>query len=267
MIERSMSGDFDVETPNVARMYDFYLGGKDNYAADRAAALEVLKSAPQTPALAMENRAFLGRAVRHLAVTAGIGQFLDIGTGLPTQGNVHEVAQAALPGARVVYVDKDPIVLSHARALLAGAPDTRVVAADMRDPATILDDPATRAALDFTRPVAVLAISMLHCLTDAEDPWASVARLRDALAPGSFLVLSHITAEDEPAAAKAGADVYRRANMEMTLRSRDAIARFFDGFEILDPGLVRLVDWRPGNARAPRDDLPTWFLCGVGRKP
>ncbi|MFC9974798.1 SAM-dependent methyltransferase [Spirillospora sp. NPDC127200] len=255
----------DITTPNVARMYDYYLGGKDNYAADRAAAREVLKLAPHSPALARANRAFLRRAVRHLAA-AGITQFLDIGAGLPTHGNVHEVAREAAPGSRVVYVDNDPTVLVHGRALLAGAEDATVVAGDVRDPEGLLADPTVRGMLDLSRPVGVLMVALLHCVADEDDPWAAVARLRDALPPGSHLVLSHICASEHVTAARAAADVYQRSRATMVLRERSAIERFLDGFEPLEPGLVALDDWRP-DGDVKRDDLPAWILCGVGRKP
>ncbi|WP_344537579.1 SAM-dependent methyltransferase [Actinomadura fulvescens] len=259
-------GGVDLNVPNVARMYDYYLGGKDNYAADRALADQVLRVAPQTPALAQENRAFLQRAVRHLAGPAGIGQFVDIGAGLPTLENTHEVAQRTAPGAHVVYVDNDPVVLAHGRALLQGAAGTRVIQGDLRRPDEILGSPELTGLIDLARPVAILLVSVLHCVRDEEDPWKIVAWLRDTMAPGSHLVISHITAADHAENAEAGADVYRRASTDMTLRTHSAIRRFFDGFELLEPGLVRLTEWRPPEGVTPRQDLPTWFFCGVGRK-
>ncbi|KAB2345721.1 SAM-dependent methyltransferase [Actinomadura rudentiformis] len=260
-------GGIDLSVPNVARMYDYYLGGKDNYAADRALADQVLKVAPQTPALAQENRAFLQRAVRYLAGPAGIDQFIDIGAGLPTLENTHEVAQRVAPDARVVYVDNDPVVLAHGRALLQGAAGTRVAQADARRPDDIFGSPEVTGLIDLDRPVAILLVSVLHCLRDDEDPWKIVARLRDETAPGSHLVISHITAADHAESAQAGADVYRSASNTMTLRTHTAIRRFFDGFELLEPGLVRLTEWRPQEGTEPRRDLPTWYFCGVGRKP
>ncbi|WP_067489607.1 SAM-dependent methyltransferase [Actinomadura hibisca] len=265
MTEETAVAGVDTTTPNVARMYDFYLGGKDNYAADRAAAREVLKFAPHIPALARANRAFLRRAVRHLCA-AGVDQFLDIGAGLPTHGNVHEIAQAAAPGSRVVYVDNDPTVLVHGRALLEGEEDAKVVPGDVRDVPGLLADPTVRGLLDLSRPVAVLMVALLHCVADEDDPWAAVAELRDALPPGSHLVLSHICASDHVDPARAAADVYQRSRTTMVLRERAAIERFMDGFELLDPGLAALDDWRPDGG-GKRDDLPAWILCGVGRKP
>ncbi|MCD0450485.1 SAM-dependent methyltransferase [Actinocorallia sp. API 0066] len=258
--------DIDVTVPNVARMYDYYLGGKDNYAVDRETAARVLRAAPQTPALARANRAFLGRAVRHLVHEAGITQFLDLGAGLPTQGNVHEVAQEADPASRCVYVDNDPVVLAHGRALLTGVAGAAVLAGDLRRPADLLADLRHKATLDLTEPVAVLLVAVLHCLTDEEDPWKAVRAIGDAVPSGSHLVVSHITAAELPDAAEAGAAVYRRAGAAMTLRPRAAIARFFDGFDLLEPGLVPLTEWRPGPAGAPLG-LPAWFLCGVAVKP
>lgn len=257
-----MSG-LDPKVPNVARMYDFYLGGKDNFEIDRQAAQQVLEAAPQTPALARANRAFLQRAVAYLAQDVGITQFLDIGAGLPTQGNVHEVAQ----GCRVVYVDNDAVVLAHARALLATTDDTIAVPGDLREPDKILADPDVRDLLDLDQPVAVLLVSVLHCLTEEEDPYARIATLRDALPSGSHLVLSHISPQERIEAAQRGAEVYRRASTTMTLRDRAQITRMFDGFDVLDPGVVELQDWRPEPVEFESVRLPGWFLCGVGRKP
>ncbi|RAY12613.1 SAM-dependent methyltransferase [Actinomadura craniellae] len=267
----------DVATPNTARIYDYYLGGKDNYRADRQAAEQVLSVAPETPRLAWENRAFLGRAVRYL-VGAGIRQFIDVGSGLPTRENVHETAQRAAPDARVAYVDRDPVVLIHSRALLATDAQTAVVEADMRRPDDILDDPELRRLIDLDRPVAVLFVAALHCLTDDDKPAGVVARFQERMAPGSHLVISHITAQEDAETAQRGAEVYRRvgATTQMTLRDRAQLMNLFDGFELVEPGLVPLPDWRPetpfGATVAPppkprRGPLPIWFLCGVGRLP
>jgi len=254
----------DISVPNVARMYDFYLGGKDNYASDREAARQVLRIAPFTPALAWQNRAFMARAVRYLA-GAGVTQFLDIGTGLPTQRNVHEIAQDSAPGARVVYVDNDPVVVVHGRALLGVTGNTTVVERDMRRPAEIIDDPQVRQLIDFAEPVGLLMVSALHCLSEADEPYRVVATLRDALAPGSHLVVSHVTGNDEITSGASA--IYDKTSAGMNHRGRDEILRFFTGFEILDPGLVRLDEWRPDGAlplisTAGRD----YFYCGVGRK-
>ncbi len=231
-------------TPNPARIYDYLLGGKDNFPADRETAEEVLALAPEVRAVARENRAFLRRAVRYLAGEAGIRQFLDVGTGIPAQGNVHQVAQQVAPDARVVYVDNDPIVLLHARALLAGN-HTTIIQADLREPAAILDHPELREVIDFDQPVAVLLLAILHFITDEEDPAGIVTRLRDAMAPGSYLALSHGTADFRPEATLKAAQVYDRASAPLVLRSHAQIGRFFGGLELVAPGLVQVVSWRP----------------------
>ncbi|MGH3318571.1 MAG: SAM-dependent methyltransferase [Streptosporangiaceae bacterium] len=256
----------DVRTPNVARMYDYYLGGKDNFAADRETAAKMLETVPEARVVARENRAFLGRAVRFLAGEAGIRQFVDIGTGLPTQENTHEVAQAARPDSRVVYVDNDGVVLIHARALLATDSQTVVVEGDMRDPAEILAEPGLRAHIDLDQPVAVLLVSVLHFVPDDADAARIIATIRDAIAPGSYLVLSHGTTFVEE---KAGGltQVYDRATSSITLRSRDQLLRLFDGFELVDPGLVVLQDWRPDTPPGPESRAGSWFYAAVGRKP
>nr|SBO92808.1 hypothetical protein BN4615_P2322 [Nonomuraea gerenzanensis] len=255
---------FDPKTPSVARLHDYYLGGKDHFPADRAAAERILEVAPELRAAARANRAFLGRAVRLLAAS-GVEQFLDIGTGLPARGNVHEVA----PAARVVYVDRDPVVLVHARALLAGQGDTTVVKGDLREPEALLKDPEVQRALDFDRPVGVLLTAVLHHVTDADGPEEIVATLRDALAPGSHLVLSHGTSEARAAFVERATEVYQGADAPLTLRGRERIAGLFRGFELVAPGLVWLPEWRPEQADlidfvdGPESSLT---LCGVGRK-
>ncbi|RGA06861.1 SAM-dependent methyltransferase [Microbispora triticiradicis] len=261
----------DASVPNPARMYDYFLGGKNNYAADREAAERVLRVAPEARMLARRNRAFLRRAVRHLVTEAGIRQFVDIGTGLPAQGGVHEVAHELDPTVRVAYVDHDPVVLAHARALLSGAGSTVTVRGDLRRPEEILADPGLRSLIDLSQPVAILLVAVVHFLSEADKPAELVARLRDAVVPGSHLVLSHVTDEERGGAAREGAAVYRGSDAGVTLRSRDQIQELFDGCEVLDPGLVPLDDWRPDDenplARQARRNLPTWFLCGVGRIP
>jgi hypothetical protein len=258
----------DTASPSIARMYDYYLGGKDNYAVDRAAADKLLAVAPEIAEISRQNRAFLGRAVKFLA-EKGIRQFVDIGTGLPTQNNVHQVVRAHAPDAKVAYVDNDPIVLAHARALLADSDQTIVVDADLLDPDTILGHPAIRRHIDFDRPVAVLLIAILHFFADDDRPYEIVARLRDAVPAGSYLALSHVVAEDHPEAIDAAQDVYR----SFLKRSGDArrthgdILGFFDGLELLDPGLVYVSRWRPDE----KGDLPgaekdAWIVGGVARK-
>ncbi|MEU7913384.1 SAM-dependent methyltransferase [Microbispora bryophytorum] len=262
----------DAGIPNPARMYNYFLGGKDNFAADREAAERVMQVAPEAPALARRNRAFLRRAVRHLVAEAGIRQFVDIGTGLPTEGSVHEVAHEMDPGVRVAYVDNDPVVLAHSRALLSGtAAATVTVQGDLRRPEEILADPELRSLIDLAEPVAILLVAVVHFLSDDDKPAELVARLRESVAPGSHLVLTHVTDEERAGAARDGAAVYRRASSGITLRSREQIHELFDGFQLIEPGLVPLDDWRPDDenplARRARRHLPTWFLCGVGHAP
>ena len=257
---------FDTGVPNVARIYDALLGGKDNYAADREAAEELLKAVPGAMAAARENRAFLGRAVRLLAGEAGIRQFLDIGTGLPTLGNVHEIAQAANPAARVVYADYDPVVLLHANVLLAKAVTVAAVNADLRYPRDLLTSPAVRALIDFDEPVAVLLVAVLHFLEDSDDPWKIVDCIKDHMAPGSYLVVSHVTGDDLPPDARQHArEVYENASAPGVTRAYDDIARFFDGLVMLAPGLVNVPAWRPD--RITRTPHETLFFAGIGRKP
>jgi hypothetical protein len=260
--------DLRTNRPTPARMYDYYLGGKDNFAVDREAAEQVLSAAPEVRLLATENRAFLGRAVRFLAAEAGIRQFVDVGTGLPTQGNVHEIAQAVDPAARVVYVDNDPIVRAHAKALLPSDGTTAVIEADMRDPQPILDHPALRRLINFDEPVAVLFMSVLHFIADEDDPYGMVAAFRDACVPGSYLALSHITSpEQNTGGAAAAADVYKaKATSPAILRSPKEIETLFDGYELVKPGLVRLPQWRPDDPRAARKAESVWMLSGVGRR-
>ncbi|NVI91075.1 SAM-dependent methyltransferase [Actinomadura sp. BRA 177] len=274
MASETAPGGVDVTIPNVARIYDCFLDGKDNYAADRAAADKIIAVAPATRATALANRHFLARVVRFLAVEAGIDQFLDIGCGLPTQQNVHEVARAVRPDARVAYVDKDTVVLAHARALLATQPRTMVIEGDLDDPESILLAPELAEILDLDRPVAVLMLSVLHCMPDDDRVRGAVRRLRDALVPGSHLAISHITRPDPASgyrqAAEEGARTYRDlgADTGMTFRDRDVVAGLFDGMELLSPGLVNLSDWRPDPALGPvsGQGLPATYLCGVARK-
>ena len=256
----------DISVPSVSRMYDYYLGGSHNFEVDREAARRALEFMPGLPKIMQANRAFMRRAVR-FAVGEGITQFLDIGSGIPTVGNVHEAAQQARPGARVVYVDSDPVAVAHSRAILAGDEHTAVVHADLRTPETILEDPAVRATLDLDQPVAVLVVAVLHFVGDEDDPFAAVARIRDRLAPGSHLVLSHASADGRPEAAASHRELYSRTPTPMTMRSREEIARFFDGFDLVDPGLVWLPLWRPDDPEAAaRHPERTTGFAGVGRR-
>ena len=256
---------FDISVAHQARMYDYLLGGKDNYVADRAASEEMLKIYPETGFSARANRAFLGRAVRYLAAEAGIRQFLDIGTGIPTASNTHQVAQAIAPESRVVYVDYDPVVLAHARALLtsneAGA--TEYIDSDLRDTSTILSQAAR--LLDFTRPVAVTLLSVLHAVLDADDPYAIVATLMDAVPPGSYLAISHGASDLIPPEALQGLyDTFKKVQQQFQWRNREEMARFFAGTDLVEPGLVRVDDWRPEPGVSDTRKSAMW--AAVGRK-
>jgi hypothetical protein len=281
MLAAAMSGDgkdamepgfaaaeIDTSKPHPARMYNAYLGGNDNYPADRAAVRQIQRDFPEVRAIAVANRAFMQRVVRFLATEAGIRQFLDIGTGIPSAGNVHEVAGRAAPDARVVYVDNDPIVHVHANALLTGSGTTGIVLADLRDPAAILASPQLREVIDFTRPVAVLLVAILHFIKDEEDPAGIVATLRDALPPGSYLVLSHGTQDfHPPGGADMAAAAYKNATAPLVLRTHEQVSAFFNGFDLLEPGLVQAPLWRPeGRRPRPRDLEKIGIYAGVGRK-
>lgn len=258
---------FDTTVAHQARIYDYLLGGKDNYAADRAAAEAALEAWPALGFAARANRALLGRVVRYLAGEAGIRQFLDLGTGIPTAGNLHEVAQAIAPETRVVYVDYDPIVLAHARALLdsheAGA--TEYIEADLRDTSTIL----TRAAevLDFSKPVAITMLTILHVIPDSEDPRAIVATLLGAVPPGSYLAISHASTDlfDPETAARFKGVLDRMLQQQYTPRDREQITRFFAGTDLVEPGLVPVEEWRPDPAEG--DAGKSYMWSAVGRKP
>ena len=258
--------------PNPARIYDYFLGGKDNFPADREVAEQVVAIAPVARDIVEDNRAFLRRAVRLLAGEAGIRQFIDLGSGLPTQGNVHEIAQAVAPDARVVYVDNDAMVVTHSRALLAGD-NTAAIEADLRDPDSVMRHPEVRELIDFDQPIALLLMAILHFVPDEEDPYGIVARFRDALPAGSYLALSHGTRDipartdmSPEAMAEMGAKVerlYQLTTASLVTRTRAQVERFFDGFDLLDPGLVEIQLWRPDEADAL---LPGGFYGGVGRK-
>jgi 2-polyprenyl-3-methyl-5-hydroxy-6-metoxy-1,4-benzoquinol methylase len=253
----------DVNVAHSARVYDYWLGGKDNFAADREAGDRVIAIRPAIRSEVRQNRAFLRRAVRYLAADAGVRQFLDIGTGLPSAGNTHEVAQEAAPSARVVYVDNDPLVLAHARALLTGTPGTTAyLDADLREPGKILRDAA--ASLDFSKPVAVMLVAVLHHVTDADDPAGIVATLMAAVPPGSYLVISHPAADvHSEAVAQVAAEYNEHVATGQTRRTREQVTAFFDGLELLPPGVVQTPQWRPDGPAA-TDPVPMW--AGVGRK-
>jgi hypothetical protein len=257
---------FDTSAPNVARIYNALLGGKDNYESDRQAAGRILEIEPESADVARQNRAFLGRMVRFLTEEKGIRQFLDIGSGLPTASNVHEVAQSCAPGSRVVYVDNDVTVLAHARALLVSTPEGQCgyVQSDLRDTGSII----TRAGeiLDFSKPVAILLIAILHFVPDQDDPWGIVGRLTDAISPGSYLTVSHATPESftDAASEELLSKVYAEtASGGVTPRPKAEIERFFSGLEMTDPGVVNISAWRP----APGDpETRTLFYGGAAIK-
>jgi hypothetical protein len=257
---------FDTTVAHIARVYNYWLGGKDNFPADRAAAEQAMAAYPNIALSARANRAFLRRAVRFLAGEAGIRQFLDIGTGIPTANNTHQVAQAVAPDARIVYVDHDPVVLTHARALLTSSEQgaTAYIDADLRSPARILTDAAE--TLDFSQPVAIMLMAILQHISAEDDPYGVVAELLAALPSGSYLTLSH-PAKDIEAAQMA--DLSSRLNQLMaqstTLRARDEVAAFFDGLELVQPGMVNAPQWRPETEEEASSPAALW--CGVARKP
>ena len=265
--------DLQLGRPHPARVYDYLLGGKDNFAADRAAAQAGIEANPNSRIPPRENRAFLRRVVRYLARDAGISQFLDIGTGIPTSPNVHEIAQDADPQARVVYVDNDPIVLAHARALLTSGPvgKTAYIDADVRNVGRILDSAELRQTLDMTRPVGLLLIAVMHFVADEDDPWDLAAQLLAELPAGSYLALSHLTGDFDPAAWEGVAAVYRRSGVTMQVRPLAAVERFFAGLDLLDPGVVSLPRWRPDSHDLGQPGQPTDAAVsvygGLGRKP
>jgi hypothetical protein len=236
--------EIDIERPAAARMYDFYLGGSHNFAADRALAEENMKVWPDVAHIARANRGFLHRAVAFLA-EAGIEQFVDLGSGIPTGGNVHDIAYAANPAARTVYVDSDPVAVAHSNALLAGVSHAVIVHADLRDPDTVLREAARGGFLDFTRPVAVLMVSVLHFVSAADDPVAVVRAYRDATVPGSYLAVSHATNDYRPDRAKQTEGIYAQASHAMTFRSHAEIRALMPGYDLVEPGLVDMIHWRP----------------------
>jgi hypothetical protein len=276
----ALAGDkpllIDTSRPHPARRYDYWLGGKDSFDADRASADQIAAAFPHIRTAVLENRRFLHRAVAFLSAAAGIRQFLDIGTGIPTSPNVQELAQLIAPAARVAYVDNDPMVVAHGRGRTASTPEGAVtyIQADLRKPGTILDNPALTSTLDLTQPVALLLIAVLHFLGDRDDPYGAVADLIAALPPGSFVAVSHATFDPLPAATikrlapliepGAGHGLFRP-------RSRDEVARFLNGLELVDPGLVPAVQWRPNNAPKPEasveDSIAYAAVAGIGPEP
>jgi S-adenosyl methyltransferase len=262
--------EIDTSRPHPARVYDALIGGTSNFAVDRETVERVLQRSPNARIAPRENRAFLGRAVRFLTAEAGLRQFLDIGAGLPTANSVHEVAQAIEPSSRVVYVDNDPLVLVHARALLASAPEGRTayIQADARDPEAILTAPATVGLLDFSQPVGLLLVGLLHLLADADQPTEIVATLLDALPSGSYLVASHLTTEHDRERTAAGQAVMRDAGITMQKRDSNVFAEIaFAGLELVSPGVVLVSDWRPTSGSPRPSPAEVNIYGGVARKP
>jgi hypothetical protein len=265
-----MPPGIDLSRPHTARMYDYLLGGKDHFTVDRETMEVGLRSWPGARVYARENRKFLARAVEYLAREVGVRQFLDIGTGLPSANNVHEVAQRVAPDSRVVYVDNDPLVLVHARALLTSHPAGRTayIHADLREPETILADPVVRDTLDFSQPIALMLVAILHFITDEEDPGGIVSTLMSGLAPGSYLVSSHVTAELDPEGVHGMERAYRAGGLWAGARSAADFGRlFFTGLELVDPGVVLISEWRPTGAELSPLASEVSSNGGVGRKP
>jgi hypothetical protein len=262
--------DIDISVAHQARVYDYLIGGKDNFAADRKVGDKVLQAYPDSAVGSRANRAFLGRAVGFLAGEAGIRQFLDIGTGIPSANNTHEVAQEVAPESRIVYVDNDPLVLAHARALLTSGPEGRTayIHADLRDPDAILSHPVTREVLDFTQPIALMLVAILQFIHDEDKPRDIITTLVGALSPGSYLVASQVTREHDPVGTAAAVRTYRERGIPNQPRDSDEFARLaFTGLELVPPGVVLVSEWRP-DARGPRPTpAEVSFYGGVARKP
>ena len=260
---RHVTAEIDTTRPSVARVYDAILGGKDNFEVDRVVAAEAVKAVGDDGNGARLNRAALGRAVRYMAA-AGVSQFLDLGSGLPTAQNTHQIAQAVNPAARVVYVDSDPSVHLHGRALLASDASTTVVLADLRTPRLLLAMDEVRSFLDFSQPVGLILNAVIHHVLDEEDPYGIVDAYKRAVCPGSYMMLTHFS--DEAPGVRASVAVLKRAMGRGQARSRAEITRFFDGLDLVEPGIVFLPWWRPDAPPAEAGPGGTLMLCGVGRK-
>jgi len=260
--------DIDTSVAHPARVYDYWLGGKDNFAADRALGDAIMAAVPTIQVMARANRAFLGRAVRYLAEEAGIRQFLDIGTGIPTVGNTHEVAQEVAPDAHVLYVDNDPIVLAHARALMTSHPAgaTAFIEADLREPQKILANPALAATLDLSRPVALMLVAVLMYFRDGDDPRGMVSALVDALPSGSYLTVTHPTADFNAEAMAGAVAAAEHGGITLVPRDRTQTESFFTGLDLVEPGVVPVLAWRPDPGSL-ADPLSAYYYAGVGRKP
>ncbi|HUZ39101.1 MAG TPA: SAM-dependent methyltransferase [Streptosporangiaceae bacterium] len=262
----------DPATPSPARLYDYYLGGTVNYASDRKVAERLRELIPELADTAWANRAFHQRAARWMAAERGVRQFIDVGSGLPTQGNTHEIVLPAAPGARVVYVDNDPIVLAYAGGFLAGAGATTMIQADLRDPDSVLGHRSLRALIDLTEPVGLLMTAVLHFVADHEDPWLTVRRYAGALASGSYVAISQVTGDSKPPLALAVCrDIYARSSQEIYPRTRADVARFFDGTELVPPwpgappAVVHVGEWGADDPALADSDGSRWMYCGVAR--
>jgi hypothetical protein len=262
--------EIDTSVAHSARIYDYILGGKDNFEADRRAAEAAIELNPFLAAGMRANRAVMRRMTTYLAREAGVRQFLDIGSGLPTSPNMHELAQRVAPESRVVYVDNDPIVLAHARALLTSSPEgaCAYIAADAREPETILADPKLGATLDLSRPVALMLFGFLHFLPDSDDPYGMVATLLEALPPGSYLGVQHPSTDFYPPGARGVQGAYRNAGIPFQYRTGDEFARFLDGLELVEPGIVTMSEWHPELEPSPQTDpSEVGAYVALARKP
>ena len=265
--DRDWTNTFRPDIPSTARLYDYYLGGKDNFPADRELAERVLAVVPEAREAARANRAFLQRAVRYLVAEAGIRQIVDIGTGLPTVGNVHDVAQKIDPGCKVVYVDHDPVVKAHALDLLHGTSNTAFIKHDLREPAAILSDPELRGLIDFARPAAILLVAILHFVSEEERPQAIIEQLLDPFPSGSFLAIAHATLDGRPELVP-HIGLYDKATSRAYPRSREEINRLLAGLDLAEPGIVWAPQWHPAPDTAlleePRRALS---YAAIARKP
>lgn len=259
--------DADLTRPSIARVYDYVLGGKDNFAVDRSAAQSFINAVPAAPYIARDNRDFLRRAVRYLVAEAGISQFIDIGSGLPTVRNVHEIAQEANPGARVVYADIDPVVLSHGRVLLADNQNTTVITADVTRPETVFDNPDLIGCIDLTEPFAVLISGLLHHLSDAEDPPRVAAAIRDRLISGSYLLITNFHDDGSRRASDLEHAFLTGGLGTGRFRTHEEQSVYFTGLEMVEPGLVLANDWRPDELTRTDSPVASLYVGGIGRKP
>lgn len=259
----------DIDRPSAARVYDYYLGGSSNFAVDRELARRVASAIPWVNETARNNRAFLRRAVR-FCINAGIRQFLDIGSGTPTVGNVHEIAQRAEPASRVVYVDNEPVAVAHAELHLEQERNDRatIVQADLRNPEIIFDDPRTKRLIDFDEPVAVLMVAILHFIPDSDEPLDIIGRYRQRMAPGSYLAISHVTDDVYPEKVHKLVDVYQDSSNPVTTRSKQRVAELFTGFDMVEPGIVWTPEWRPETPEQVGEHPESSVIyAGVGRRP